>query len=141
MISVKQSYEVRPRMDIEEVAQQIRDKWSNKTLAEFRIEAERESSGMVYESFRPDTGQRLVLVLCLTDIDQIQTLERGFELRDDGIEEDWNTLTLGEVFRRTVLGSGIAFESLRDEYGRRAALVICTAEPQSIARLRALFNL
>ncbi len=128
-------------MDIEEAAQQIRDKWNNKTLAEFRIEAERESSGMVYESFRLDAGQRLVLMLCLTDIDQIQTLERGFELSDDGTQEDWNTLTLGEVFRRTVLGSGIAFESSRDEYGRRAALVICAAEPQSIQRLYVLFNL
>ena len=96
---------------------------------------------MVYESFGLDAGQPLVLMLCLTDIDQIQTLERGFELRDDGTQEDWNTLTLGEVFRRTVLGSGIAFESSRDEYGRRAALVICAAEPQSIERLYVLFNL
>src|SRR5262249_43974114 len=104
-------------MDIEEAAEQIRDKWNNKTLVEFQIEAEREKTGRVYESFRLDTGQRLVLMLCLTDIDQIQTLERGFELRDDGSQEDWNTVTLGEVFRRTILGSGIAFESLRDEYG------------------------
>jgi hypothetical protein len=128
-------------MDIEEAAQQIRDNWNNKTLAEFRIEAERESTGVVYESFRLDAGQRLVLMLCLTDIDQIQSLERSFELRDDGTQEDWNTLTLGEVFRRTVLGSGIAFESLHDEYGRRAALVICAAEPQSIERLYVLCNL
>src|SRR5262245_41589803 len=128
-------------MDIEEAAQQIRDKWSNKTLAELRIEAERERAGMVYESFRLDTGQRLVLMLCLTNIDQIQTLERGFELRDDDTQENWNALTLGEVFRRTVLGSGVAFESLRDEYGRRAALVICAAEPQSIERLYVSFNL
>jgi hypothetical protein len=128
-------------MDIEEVAQQIRDEWNNKTLAEFRIEADRESTGMVYESFGLDAGQRLVLMLCLTDIEQIQTLERCFELKDDGTQEDWNTLTLGEVFRRTVLGSGIAFESTRDEYGRRAALVICAAEPQSIERLHVFFNL
>jgi hypothetical protein len=128
-------------MDIEEAAQQIQDKWNNKTLAEFRIEAECESTGMVYESFRLDAGQRLVLMLCLTDIDQIQTLERGFELRDDGTQEDWNALTLGEVFRRTVLGSGMAFQSLRDEYGRRVALVICAAEPQSIERLYSSFNL
>ena len=127
-------------MDIEEVAQQIRDEWNNKTLAEFRIEAERESTGMVYESFGVDAGQRLVLMLCVTDIEQIQTLERGFELRDDGTQEDWNTLTLGEVFRRTVLGSGIAFESLRNEYGKRAALVLCAAEPQTIERLYVLFR-
>ena len=128
-------------MDIEEVAQQIRDEWNNKTLTEFRIEAERESTGMVYESFGVDTGQRLVLMLCLTDIEQIQTLERCFELKDDGTQEDWNTLTLGEVFRRTVVGSGIAFESLYDQYGRRAAFVICAAEPQSIERLYSTFNL
>ena len=128
-------------MDIEEAAQQIRDTWNNKTLTDLRNEAERESIGMVYESLRLDTGQRIVLMLCLTDVDQIQTLEQVFELRDDGTQEDWNTLTLGEVFRRTVLGSGIAFESSRDEYGRRAALVICAAEPQSIERLDVLCNL
>jgi hypothetical protein len=64
-------------MDIEEVAQQIRDEWNNKTLAEFRIEADRESTGMVYESFGVDAGQRLVLMLCLTDIEQIQTLDNS----------------------------------------------------------------
>lgn len=128
-------------MNIEQAAQQIRDSWNNQTLAELRIEAERESTGRVHESFRLDAGQRLVLMLCLTDIEQIQTLERGFELRDDGTEEDWNKLTLGEVFRRTVLGSGIAFESSRDEYGRRVALVICAAGPESIERLYGLFNL
>jgi hypothetical protein len=128
-------------MDVEKVAQQIRDEWNNKTLAEFRIEAERESTGMVYESFLLDTGQRLVIMMCLTDIGHIQTLERGFELRDDGTQEDWNTLTLAEVFRRTVLGSGMAFESLRDEYGRRAALVICAAEPRAIERLCLSINL
>jgi hypothetical protein len=128
-------------MEIEEAAQQIRDEWNNKTLAEFRIEAERENTGMVYESLRLNAGQRLVLMLCLTDIDQIQSLERSFELRDDDTQENWNTLTLGEVFRRTLLGSGIAFESLRDEYGKRAALVICAAEPQLIERLYVLFNL
>jgi hypothetical protein len=128
-------------MDIEEAAQQIHDKWNNKTLAEFRIEAERENTGMVYESFCLNSDQRLVLMLCLTAIDQIQTLERDFELRDDGTQEDWNALTLGEVFRRTILGSGMAFESLRDEYGRRAALVICAAEPQLIERLYSSFDL
>jgi hypothetical protein len=128
-------------MDIEEAAQQIHDKWNNKTLAEFRIEAERENTGMVYESFCLNSDQRLVLMLCLTAIDQIQTLERDFELRDDGTQEDWNALTLGEVFRRTILGSGMASESLRDEYGRRAALVICAAEPQLIERLYSSFDL
>jgi hypothetical protein len=128
-------------MDIEEAAQQIRDTWNNKTLADLRNEAERESTGMIYESFCLDTGQRIVLMLCLTDVDQFRTLQRGFALRHDGTEEDWNTLTLGEVFRRTVLGSGIAFESLRDEYGRIAALIICAAEPESIERLTLLFSL
>jgi hypothetical protein len=128
-------------MNIEEIAEQIRGKWNNKVLADFRSEAEREENGVAYESFSLKSGQRLALMLCLTDIEQIQTIERGFELRDDGSQEDWNALTLGEVFRRTILGSGIAFESLRDDYGRRAALVICAAEPQSIERLRVLFNL
>jgi hypothetical protein len=128
-------------MDIEEAAQQIRDKWNNKVLADFWREAEREENGVAYESFSLNSGQPLALMLCLTDIEQIQTVERGFELRDDGTQEDWNTLTLGEVFRRTILGSGIAFESLHDEYGRIAVLVICAAEPQSIERLTVLFSL
>jgi hypothetical protein len=128
-------------MNIDQAARHLTAKWSGKTLAEFRDEAEREDTGTVYEAFRVETGPRLMLMMCLTDVDQIEMVERAFEFVDDGLQEDWNSLTLAEVFRRTVLGSGIAFESLRDEYGRRAALVICSTEPQSMQRLNLLFDL
>ena len=70
-----------------------------------------------------------MLIVCMTDLDQIALAERALEFVDDGILEDWNTFTLGEVFKRTVLGVGFSFESLRDEYDRRSTL-ICARSPK-----------
>jgi len=111
-------------MDFEETVAHITAAWGNKTLAEFRDEAGREDNGTVYESIRVPGGHRLMLIICLTDVDQIGLVERAFEFVDDGATEDWNTMTLGEVLKRTVLGAGISFEALRDAHARRAAMII-----------------
>ena len=68
-------------------------------------------------------------------------MERALDFVDDGILEDWNSFTLGEVFRRTVLGSGFSFESLRDEYDRRVALILCSTEPRSMEIMSTVFKL
>jgi hypothetical protein len=128
-------------MNLDEIAAHLTKTWGNKTLGEFRDEAEREDNGTVYESVRVPDGPRVMLILCLTDVDQIAIVERAFEFQDDGASEDWNEVKLGEVLRRTVLGMGVSFEALRDEYGRRAAMVICATEPSSIQKLNMLFNL
>ena len=127
--------------NIEEIAGHIENTWGKTTLADFRVEAEREANGTVFESIRIPGGQRLVLIVCMTDLDQIARAARALNFVDDGILEDWNTFTLGEVFKRTVLGVGFSFESLRDEYDRRSSLVICSTEPRSMQIMGALFDM
>ena len=128
-------------MNIEEISAHLAQKWGNKTLADFRDEAAREATGTVYEALREDKGRRLMLIVCLTHSDQIATLERAFEFVDDNGSEDWNTLTLAEVFKRTVFGTGFTFECLRDNSGKRSSVLICSTEPVSIERLDFLFDL
>ena len=127
--------------NIEEIAAFLATTWGGKTLSEFRAEAKREANGTVYESIRIPGGQRLALIMCITAPDQIALVERAFEFVDDGILEDWNTFTLGEVFKRTVVGVGFSFESLRDELDRRSALMICSTEPRSMEIMGTLFDL
>jgi hypothetical protein len=59
---------------------------------------------------------------------------------DDGIVEDWNTLTLGTLAVRAIRGGGFCFDALQDENGRRSALVLIAAEPCSIQILESAFN-
>jgi hypothetical protein len=124
-----------------EFASQLAKTWGTKTLEELRVEAEHEATGIRYECIRADGGQRFIIVMCLTDMDQIARLERAIELVDDGLTEDWNTLTLGHVAIRTTLGDGFGFESLRDEYGRRSVVVLIAADPRSIHIIETVFEL
>ena len=128
-------------MNIDEASKYLADKWGNKTLEDFRIEALSEATGTVYEAARAEAGPRLMLIMCVTSRSQISTLERAFDFVDDGGGEDWSTMTLSEVLRRTVIGSGFTFECLRDAKYNRTAVVLCSAEPVSMQRLNFLFDL
>lgn len=128
-------------MNLKEAAAHLTQAVGVKTLAEFRDEADREATGTVYETLRVKGGPRLVLLMCLTDPDQIAILERVFNFVDDGLGEDWTAMTLADVISRTVRGEGFSFEALRDEYGRRSAVVLCSFERASIENLNVLFGL
>jgi hypothetical protein len=103
-------------MNFEKIPSQLIAQWGDKTLADFRREAECEATGTVYEAIRRDRGPRAILLMCITNEHQIVSLERVFTFADDRKQdEDWNALTLLEVFKRTALGHGFAYESLRDQ--------------------------
>jgi hypothetical protein len=128
--------------NIEQMATLLLNTWGKKSLEELRLEAEREVSGIAFEAIRAGGGQRFMLVLCATDIDQIALLERAFNFIDDGVAEDWNTLTLAHLALRLMRnGGGLKFESIRDEYGRRTALVLIAGEPDSIRIIEGIFNM
>jgi len=128
-------------MTIDEIPNELIEQWGGKTLDAFRREAERELIGTVYESIRLDRGPRAIVLMCVTNTDQIASLEKAFTFVEGRKKyEDWNTLTLLEVFRRTVLGRGFAYESLRDIAGKRSAIVLCSTEPRSMEILTFLFN-
>lgn len=126
--------------NLEEIAARLARTWGKSTLAEFRLEAEREANGTLFESLRVEGGRRLVIVLCMTDVDQIAEVERALDMVD-GPTEDWNTLTLSDVVMRTAVGPGLSFECLRDEYGRRSAVILTAADPRSIQILERVFSL
>ena len=129
-------------MNLETISNEVIVHWGEKTLAEFRREAECEETEAVYEAMRLDHGPRAVLLMCVTRVDQIATLERVLTFADERKEdEDWNELTLLEVSKRTALRHGCAYESFRDRTGKPIAIVLCSTEPRSMEILTFLFNL
>jgi hypothetical protein len=127
--------------NLEEIAALLVKTWGTKTLEDFRVEAEHETNGTLFESLRADGGQRLIVVVCLTDPGQIKLIEDAVELVDNPNPEDWNALTLSTVAYRTAFGAGFGFESRRDDYGRRSALVLIAAEPRSMHIMETIFSL
>jgi hypothetical protein len=127
--------------NLEQFASHLAKTWGAKTLEELRVEAEREDSGISFESIRANGEQRLVVVLCATDLDKIAKLEKVFDLVDSGADENWNILTLADATVRTVRRGGLSFEALRDEFGRRSAVVLIAAEPTSMRVIETVFDL
>jgi len=127
--------------NIEEIAAELAKRWFGKTLEDFRIEAEKAPGGVAFESVRAQDGRRFITLVCIADIDEIARVEQELQLVDDNIIEDWNTLSLADLVVRTFLGGELRFESRRDEFGRRSALVLIAADPRSIRIIERLFVL
>jgi hypothetical protein len=112
--------------------------WGAATLADLQASAVNAPSGTAFTAVRVAGGPRSVLVVCITDIDQIARVERAVELADDAKAEDWATFTLRDFVSPCAMGTGIVFEALRDEYGRRSSLALGAADPHSITIVEAL---
>jgi len=126
-------------MDQNALAQQLTKMWYGVTLAEFRAEAEHETSGILTTSIREPNGPRRLFVVCVTDMDQIYGFEKLLGLVA-AAEQDWNSCTLVEVAVRAIV-SGSTFELLSDEFGRHSALLLIAAEPHSIEKLESIFEI
>ncbi|HEV2207917.1 MAG TPA: hypothetical protein VG167_04030 [Verrucomicrobiae bacterium] len=127
---------------IDQLATVLLNTWAKKPLEELRLQAEHEKSGIALDALRLGTGQRLIIVLCATDIDQIARLEKVLEFVDDGASEDWTTFTVAHMAMRLMRnGGGLRFESLKDEYGRRSALALVAADPASVRAIETLFQM
>lgn len=127
--------------NLDEIVSLITNRWGSRTLQQLREEALIDPNRSVFEAIRAESGQRVAVMVCLTARGHILQVEQGFDLVDDGNAEDWNTLTLVEVFARTVRAGGFCFEAVRDEEGRRVALVLSATEPRSISKLELMGNL
>lgn len=61
---------------------------------------------------------------------------------DDGVNEDWNTLSLGTlVMRASACPNGLAFEPLRGSGDEWLALALIAAVPDSVQMLETVFEL
>ena len=114
--------------------------WLRKTLADLRAEALAAATGIAFEALRAPSGERIALVVCITGMAQISRISAAFDFVDDGRQEDWNTLTLADLFVRTAPSRAISFECSRNA-ARICALVLSAADPCSCTKLAALFEI
>ena len=127
---------------MKQLASTLYHAWGKTQLEDLRIQADRETSGIAFESTRADDGKRLMIVLGATDIDQIALLEKNFDFVDDGITKDWNALSLARLAMHLMQnGGGSRFMTRRDEYQRRNALALIAIDPAPIRIIETVFKL
>jgi hypothetical protein len=119
----------------------LKERWGPKTLADLRDEAVLEDNGTVFESLRVDNGPRLLLVVCVTNGEQIEIIERAISLGEDKPPANWDTSTLQEMVVTTIKAGGLTYEDLHDAYGKRIAVTLCATGPDSMKIVEALFKL
>jgi|GEM_PF-2222682 len=126
---------------VDQLTALLRARWEDKTLAQMRDEALLEENGTVFESLRVDNGPRLMLIICVTEPEQIEIVERAVNLADDKPPSDWETSTLQEMALTTVKAAGLSYEDLHDAYGKRIAVALCATSPDSLRILETLFEM
>ncbi|HEV2328075.1 MAG TPA: hypothetical protein VGY56_04715 [Verrucomicrobiae bacterium] len=95
---------------MKQLASTLYNTWGKTSLEELRIQADRNNSGVAFESVRADDGNRLMIALCATDIDQIALLEKNFDFVEDGVKKDWNALSLVQLALQLMQnGGGLRF--------------------------------
>ena len=116
-------------------------KWGAKTLDDFRQDALREANGIVFESMRAENGPRIILVVCVTAQEKLPIFERGLHLREEDVTTlDWTSTTLGDVLLKMGPDAGLRYEDLKDQMGRRIALILFAMDPQSVALVEKMFT-
>jgi hypothetical protein len=127
---------------MKQLASTLSNTWGKTSLEEHRIQADRDENGIAFEAIRADDGNRLMIVLCATDIDQIALLEKNFDFVDDRVARKWNALSLVHLAMHLMQnGGGLRFMSRRDEYGRRNALALVAIDPAPIHIVETVFKL
>jgi hypothetical protein len=119
----------------------LKERWQLKTLAQLRDEAVLEDNGTVFESLRVADGPRLVLIICVTNAEQIEIVERAVDLAQDKPPADWEKSTLQEMAMTTAKVGGLCYEDLHDPYGKRVAVALCATQPDAMKILETLFEL
>jgi len=126
---------------IEQISAGMYERWSKMTLGELRFAASSEPTGIAFESMRAAGGQRMILVVCLTDTGPIRIVEKAFQLTTGGPPfRDWLSGTILEMVTKTIEGNGVSYEDMRDNDDQRSAIVLCTCRPDVIALLEKLFT-
>jgi len=77
--------------------------------------------------------------MCVSGAANIDHLRKCLDLVDDGVVEDWKTLSLAEVLLRTARGGGLCFEFAKDASGCVMAVCLIAADPDSVTRLCGFF--
>ena len=115
--------------------------WTTKTLEDLRSEAVLEDTGIAFDAVREPNGKRLFMVMCVTGEEHIAYVSERLNLIEDGLVEDWNTLTLAEVLMRTSRAGGLCFELAQGDSGSILAVTLVAADPVSVSTICALFDM
>jgi hypothetical protein len=126
---------------VDQLMDLLKTQWGRKTLAQLRDEAVLEENGTLFESIRIDNGPRLMLLICVTNAEQIEIIERAFALSDSKPPSDWETSTMQEMAVTTMKTDGLSYQDLRDAYGKRTAVSLCATHPDAMKILQTLFEL
>jgi hypothetical protein len=127
--------------NFEEIVHQLTKRWGGTTMAEFRDEAVLEDNGTLYDSVRVQDGPRIILMICVTNPEQIAIVEKAFKLDEEMPVKDWTAHTLVEWIFHTVQGVGLSYEDLHDAYGKRTAVLLCATRPESVRVLETFFKM
>jgi hypothetical protein len=115
--------------------------WTTKTLDDLRSEAVLEDTGLAFDAVREANGKRLFMVMCVTGEKNIAYVSERLNLIEDGLVEDWSTLTLAEVLMRTSRAGGLCFELFQGDSGTILAVTLIAADPDSVRTLSGLFDM
>jgi hypothetical protein len=119
----------------------VKQKWGNVTLSELYADARLEDHGIMYESLKGD-DRRFLLVVCVTDPDMLDLIERKIELSEDMPRTDWDKTTVLEMFHQTMNNQdGWSYQDLKNESEARVAIVFCAITPEKIRLLELMFDL
>lgn len=123
-------------------------KLSGKTLEDLRAEALVEVSGIKFDAIRAENGPRFLVVMCVTKGADIQQLSAGLALdRFPPIRQDWSSIVLSDLVTMAIQGlrsgqsSGFIAVPRISQAGKRDALVLICAGPDSIAKLESVFKM
>ena len=127
--------------DFAQFIDKLSKNWASKTLEDLRSEAVLEDTGIAFDAVREANGKRLFMVMCVTGEQDIAYVSEHLNLIKDGLIEDWKTLTLAEVLMRTSRAGGLCFELAQGDSGSILAVTFIAADPVSVSRLCALFDM
>ena len=131
--------------DLMRLAGEVTSRWSHKTLADLRAEAEKEINGTVFESFRASNVEqglspRFGLVVCVTGEHELSRVEKIFNFVDDGASGDWNAYSLASMWVDSYQTDGMGYQDLYRD-GKLVAVALCASHPQTIATLERVFGM
>jgi hypothetical protein len=126
-------------MEFEQAMAFVKERWATRTLSDLKAEASKEANGTAFESFRTGDGLRRMLVMCITNQEQISMVEKIFDFDDTVPPSDWNSSTLLEFVARSQSQGGLGYEDIRDPAGNRTAIALCAGTPERLKSWKVFF--
>jgi hypothetical protein len=138
--TINQEKDDLPPKEFEALAQQMPVPWTWRTLRALRDQALIAADGVAHDAVKDAGGRRVVMLLCITNPEQINRIERvlGVAVEADP-SRDWERATLFETALRTALEGGFTYESMRGEGGARTAIALCAAGQKGMRVIESFF--